>query len=202
MTGGGIRQACQRCGGRGMAQTRQVERSLAPMTRMGSAQRPGRRRYWWWPASANGSMKPAFLLPLIAALGLGLVGSLSEPAGAVGAEPAKLSTRTLAYSELLNTIDANHVASARISGGPTRTRIEVVLHNGAKAAASYLPSDTIVQQHLVAHHVRVTVAGSPTPSWIFPGLPIAFVVAWLLVVVALLHRKRILRRPGRRGRPA
>jgi cell division protease FtsH len=143
-------------------------------------------------------MRPPFLLPLIAALGLGLACLLAEPAGAAGARP----TRTLGYSELLNAIDAGHVASARISGGSTRTRIEVVLQNGAKAVSSYLPSDTIVQQHLVAHRVPVTVADSATPLLRLLLPPLAFVAVTLAVVAAVLFQRRIVRRPGRRGRPA
>jgi cell division protease FtsH len=149
------------------------------------------------------SLKPsAALLPaLIASLTLAASGAL---AGTAYAAPASThSTRTLTYSELLDTIDTNEVASARISGGSTRTQIEVVLHDGENASSSYLPTDTIVQRHLLAHRVQVTVAGpAGTPLWMLLGPPIAFVLVALLAAFFVVRRRGGVRLRSRRGGPS
>jgi cell division protease FtsH len=123
-------------------------------------------------------------LPLLVALSLGV----SSAAGA---------TRTLGYSELLNTIDANKVASARISEDAERTYITLSLRDGTKAASAYLPSDTLVQQHLVAHHARISVAGPPSVAWrlIAPALVVLLIGLSAVSVY-------FLRRSGRLGAPA
>jgi cell division protease FtsH len=122
--------------------------------------------------------RPAtFVLVLATALTVGVHGALAVPGLGVRepAKPAKAGTQTVTYSALLDAIDANKVSSARISGGSTETRITVSMRDGTKAVSWYLPSDSLVQQHLVTHHVPVTVEGSGSP---FP--------LWILVMPALL----------------
>jgi cell division protease FtsH len=128
------------------------------------------------------------LLPLVLALSVGASGAL-----------AAVPTVTLGYSGLLQAIDANKVASARISSAADRTNITLKLRNGGKAVSSYLPTDTLVQQHLVAHHVQVSVARPPGTNWkvIAPGI-LAIVFVLTVGAVALIRRGI---RPGaaRRG---
>jgi cell division protease FtsH len=109
----------------------------------------------------------AFLFAFVLALGVGA-------SSALGAPP----TKTLGYSALLNAIDANQVASARLSSDSARTHIALTLRDGGRAVSSYLPSDTLVQQHLVGHHVRVRVAQPSSVNWrvIAPAILIGLTV--------------------------
>jgi cell division protease FtsH len=138
-------------------------------------------------------VKPSvtFALSLLAALSLGVSAALAGPAPHAPQQHAKPSTSTLTYSDLLSTIDANRVASARISGDSTRTQIKVSLRDGTTKVSSYLPSDTLVQQHLVAHHVPVTVAGPRSTLWTtLAPIPAA-------IVLVLVGAFFFLRRGGR-----
>jgi cell division protease FtsH len=132
----------------------------------------------------------AFLFSLAVALGLCVSSALAAP-------PVK----ALGYSQLLSAIDANKVASARISSDSERTRIAVTLRNGGKAVSSYLPTDTLVQQHLVAHHVQVNVAGPPSLNWRLIA-PAALGGIGMLVVLGIFvaRRRGGLGTPGSRGR--
>jgi cell division protease FtsH len=148
-------------------------------------------------------VKPSvtFVAALIAALSLGARGALAVPAAFGEKEPANGSTKTLTYSRLLGAIDANEVDSARISGDSTQTRITVSLHDGTKASSSYLPSDTLVQQHLVSHRVPVTVDEShPSPFWMFL-LPLALplVIGFAVAASVFLRRRRKASMPARAG---
>ncbi|HET6943854.1 MAG TPA: AAA family ATPase [Gaiellaceae bacterium] len=107
--------------------------------------------------------------------------------------------KTLTYSELLSTIDANKVGSARISGEATRTQITVVLRNGTTAVSSYLPSDTLVQQHLVEHHIPVSVAGPRSRFWMNLLPPLAVVILTLAAAFLLVRRGGRVPIRGRRG---
>jgi cell division protease FtsH len=132
---------------------------------------------------------------LVAALSVGVQGAVAGP-GLGSAQPPKKSATTLTYSGLLNAIDANKVASARIAGGSMRTRITVSMRDGTKAVSWYLPSDSLVQQHLVAHHVPTTVdgSGSAFPFWIFLVPALALIVGFAFVL--------FLRRGGNANMPA
>jgi len=139
----------------------------------------------------------ALVLVLIVVLGFSAQGAFGGTEAVAHKPSAAQSTTTLTYSGLLNAIDANEVASARIAGDSTETHITVVLHNGTTHVSSYLPSDALVQQHLVAHHVPVTVS-KPSSSqglssrWLSLGSPLA-----ALIVVALAASFFFLRRRGR-----
>ena len=131
--------------------------------------------------------RAAFLLPLVLALSVGASSALAAP-----------PTKTLGYSALVNAIDANQVASARISSDSARTSITLSMRDGSRAVSSYLPSDTLVQQHLVAHHVQVSVARPPGINWrvIAPGIVI---LAVLIVGAVLLMLRGGRFAPRRRG---
>jgi cell division protease FtsH len=120
---------------------------------------------------------------LVAALSVGVQGAFAAP-GLGSAQPQKKSAPTLTYTRLLDAIDANKVASARIAGGSMRTRITVSMRDGTKAVSWYLPSDSLVQQHLVAHHVPTTVdgSGSAVPFWIFLVPAVALIVGFVFVL--------------------
>jgi cell division protease FtsH len=115
-------------------------------------------------------------------------GAFAGPAALAQKHQSKPSTRTLTYSELLTAIDANKVASARISGDSMRTQIKVSLRDGTTAVSSYLPSDTLVQQHLVARHVRVTVAGPRSGFWMHLVPPLAAIAVGLAAALFFLRR--------------
>jgi cell division protease FtsH len=150
-------------------------------------------------------MKPTvtLLLTVVAALGLGVHGAFAGPGpfdhlAAIG-QKQQPKTKTLTYSGLLNAIDADKVASARISGDATRTHITVSLRNGKTADSAYLPSDTLVQQHLVAHHVPVAVTGPRAlPFWIFAALPLALIAVGLAVIL-FVRRNGTARSSRHRG---
>jgi cell division protease FtsH len=125
--------------------------------------------------------------------------AFAGPVGIAHKQPSKPSAKTLTYSELLNTIDANKVGSARISGDATRTQITVVLRNGTTSVSSYLPSDTLVQQHLVEHHVSVRVAGPRSRFWMNLLPPLAVVILTLAAAFLLLRRGGRVPMRGRRG---
>src|SRR5262249_18815313 len=110
---------------------------------------------------------------------------------------------SLTYSELLHAIDADKVTAARISSDAGLTRIEVTLRDGTTRTSWYLPSDTLVQQHLVAHGARVTVAGRASASWltIVPSLVLVLVIL-PAVFFLLLRRGRGLPMAGRGPAPA
>jgi cell division protease FtsH len=146
-------------------------------------------------------VKPSvtFALPLVAALAFGVPAAFAGPVGIAHNQSSKPSAKTLTYSELLNTIDANGVASARISGDATRTQITVVLRNGTTAVSSYLPSDTLVQQHLVEHHVPVSVTGPRSRFWMNLLPPLAVVILTLAAAFLLLRRSGKVPMRGRRG---
>jgi cell division protease FtsH len=139
----------------------------------------------------------AILASVVAALGLA-VPALAGPAVASGKPPAKSKTRSLSYSELLATIDANRVASASITGDSTQTRITLTLKNGSTAVSSYLPSDTLVQQHLVAHHARVSVDHPGTSLLLILGPPL-LLTAFLVSGFILMQRRAKGLQPGRRN---
>src|SRR5262245_12012197 len=145
------------------------------------------------------SLALKWLPVLVAVLALGVPSAVAGPGKVAPPKAAAHAKQTIGYTELLQTIDANEVTSARIAGDSNRTRIEIVRRDGSKAVSSYLPSDTLVQQHLVAHRVRVTVAGPPAAIWGYL-LPPLFVVGFLglMLGVALLMRRRGIgpRRPG------
>src|SRR5262249_27480716 len=92
------------------------------------------------------------------------------------------------------------VASARISSDSERTHITLTLRAGGKAVSSYLLSDSLVQQHLVAHHVRVSVAQPPGTNWkvIAPGILAVLIVltAGAVVVTRRGVRRGATRRSG------
>jgi cell division protease FtsH len=134
----------------------------------------------------------ASAITLIAALGIGAQGACAASTDIARTQRPHSSTKTLTYSGLLSAIDSNHVASARISADASRTHITVWLHDGSKAVSSYLPSDTLVQQHLVAHHVRVAVAGTPSALWAFLVPPLALGAIGLAAIFFF-----VLRRNGR-----
>jgi cell division protease FtsH len=106
----------------------------------------------------------------------------------LGVQAAAAGTTSLTYSKLLAAIDGNKVASAKISGDSTQTHISLKLRNGSGASSSYLPSDTLVQQHLVAHHVPVTVAGPRSTLWITLA-PVVAIVLVLLTALMLYFRR-------------
>jgi cell division protease FtsH len=140
-------------------------------------------------------VKSFLTLVLVAvALTLGVRGAFAGT-GAVAQKPSTKPSTTLTYSGLLKEIDANEVASARISADSTRTNINVTLRDGTTRVSSYLPSDTLVQQHLIAHDVPVTVTGphSSVWRWLVPPLGLIFAIALTAIVV-------FLRRGGVRGR--
>jgi cell division protease FtsH len=129
------------------------------------------------------------LLALVAALALGVpVASAALAPTPVPAKPSPAPTRTLTYTELLSTIDADRVASARISGDSMRTDIRLSLRNGTTAVSSYLPSDSLVQRNLVAHHVQVTVA-RPHSSLLPTLAPLLGALALVLVVSFFMLRR-------------
>jgi cell division protease FtsH len=141
------------------------------------------------------------VLAVAAALALGASNALAVPMAVrmPPHQPPKPPARTLSYSALLKTIDANEVVSARISSDSVRTRIAVSLRDGTKAESSYLPGDTLVQQHLVAHGAQVTVAAEHASHWLTLGPPLAFLVIALLGGSVLVARSRSSRRSPRRG---
>ena len=143
-----------------------------------------------------------FVPALLAALSVGVHGGAASP-GLGSTQPPKRSTKTITYSALLNAIDANRVVSARISGGTIQTRITVVMRDGTKAMSWYLPSDPLVQQHLVAHHVRVAVDGSRSafPYWIIlgPALAVLAGLAFLLFLRRGGNANMAARRAGLSG---
>jgi cell division protease FtsH len=152
-------------------------------------------------------VKPTFtfVLTLVAALSLGAHGAFAAPGpfdnvAGIADKQSKSSTKTLTYSALVGAIDANEVASARISGDSTRTQITVSLRNGRTAVSSYLPSDTLVQQHLVAHHVPVAVDGtrSAFPHWMFVAPPLVMIVVGVAMIL-LMRRGGGTRAAARRG---
>ena len=165
----------------------------------------------WQPPSGagtdNGGMaallktSASFVLALLTAVTLGAACASAKALDAPRPEPWTSRTRTIDYSELLNTIDANEVASARISGNSARVEIQLALRDGQKVTSSYLPSDTIVQQHLLAHHVPVAVAASTagTPIWLVLA-PVVFVVVGLGAIVSFLLRGGAVRSSRRRGK--
>jgi cell division protease FtsH len=130
----------------------------------------------------------AFVLALLAALSIAAPGAFAGPAPAVQKQHPVPSNGTLTYSELVSAIDANKVDSARISGDASRTQIAVSLRDGSKASSSYLPSDTLVQEHLVAHHVPVTVAGPGSSFWLRLAPTLAAVLGVLLACLFVLRR--------------
>jgi cell division protease FtsH len=123
------------------------------------------------------------LLPLVLAFSVGATSALAAPPNA-----------TLGYSALLSAIDANKVASARISSDAARAHITLTLRDGGKAVSSYLLTDTLVQQHLVAHRVQVSVAQPPGTNWkvIAPGILAILIV--LTVGAVIVARRGV--RPG------
>ncbi|HEX4678107.1 MAG TPA: AAA family ATPase [Gaiellaceae bacterium] len=149
-------------------------------------------------------MKSSLTLVLVvaAALSLGVRGAFAG--AAVAQKQSTKPSTTLSYSGLLNAIDTNEVASARISGDSTRTQINVVLHDGTTRVSSYLPSDTLVQQHLIAHDVPVSVAGPPRSSvWLRLVPPLALLLVVLLAAAVILLRRGGWRRArNRRGGPS
>jgi cell division protease FtsH len=142
------------------------------------------------------------VLVVAAALSLGVRGAFAG--AAVAQKQSTKPSTTLSYSGLLNAIDTNEVASARISGDSTRTQINVVLHDGTTRVSSYLPSDTLVQQHLIAHDVPVSVAGPPRSSvWLRLVPPLALLLVVLLAAAVILLRRGGWRRArNRRGGPS
>jgi cell division protease FtsH len=137
-------------------------------------------------------------LVLAALLSFGARGAFAAPAAVAQKQQAKPST-TLTYSGLLSTIDANEVASARISGDSTGTHIAVALHDGTTRVSSYLPSDTLVQQHLIAHHVPVTVAGPHSSPWTWLLPPLSLLIVILVATAFLLLRRHKGLARNRRG---
>jgi cell division protease FtsH len=139
----------------------------------------------------------AILASFAAALGLAAP-ALAGPTGVSDKVPAKSSTESLSYSELLHAIDGNKVVSARITGDSSQTQIKLTLRDGTTATSSYLPSDTLVQQHLVAHHARVTVDHPGAPLWLMLGPPL--LLALLMAVgFFLMHRRAKGLQTGRRS---
>jgi cell division protease FtsH len=110
----------------------------------------------------------------------------------------KVSTEALTYSELIRTIDAGRVDSAVITGDTAQTQIKLTLRDGTTAVSSYLPSDTLVQQHLLAHRARVTVERGGTPLWLMLGPPLVLMVA-LFGGIFLMHRRGKTLPMGRRS---
>src|SRR5262245_38559608 len=130
------------------------------------------------------------LLASLAAVGLAApaaLAGLGNVSGPTPSKPSTKSTKLLSYSELIRTIDADKVASAVITGNTTRTQIKLTLRNGTTATSSYLPSDTLVQQHLVAHHAKVTVASGGTPLLLILLAPLLLLV--LLAGIFFLQRR-------------
>jgi cell division protease FtsH len=140
------------------------------------------------------------VLVLVAALSLGVRGAFAGTEAVAQKQVTKPST-TLTYSGLLHAIDADKVASARISGDSTGTHIKVALHDGTTRVSSYLPSDTLVQQHLIAHNVPVTVARPHSSIWLRLVPPLALILAAVLAAgfVFLRRRGRGRARNGRGG---
>jgi cell division protease FtsH len=134
-----------------------------------------------------------FRTVVLVALAAALLGPAAEAASAapahVGKAVATRSSKTFGYSDLLAAIDANKVASARITGDATRTQIAVTLRDGRTVSTSYLPTDTIVQQHLVSHHVPVTVTQPSTSWWLYAGPPLFFAIVFTLGLVFLVRRR-------------
>src|SRR5262249_13533625 len=134
------------------------------------------------PRADVGVVSPRDLAPArrsVVVLAL-LVAALAAPAAFAGPAskptPPKPSAEALTYTDLIRTTDATRVDSAVITGDTTQTRIKLTLRDGTTAFSSYLPSDTLVQQHLVAHRARVTVERGGTPLWLIVGPPLAFML--------------------------
>jgi cell division protease FtsH len=136
---------------------------------------------------------PASVLAFAAALALGAQGAFAGTAAAAQKTSARRPT-TLTYSGLLNAIDANEVASARISGDSAAAHINVTLRDGTMRNSSYFASDTLVQQHLIAKRVSVTVTRTRSAIWMWLVPPLA------LLLAAGLAAAFVFRRRGGKGR--
>jgi cell division protease FtsH len=144
-------------------------------------------------------LSTTFIPTLLAALSLGAGVAHAATPPASRSEPVRPSTTKLTYSGLLDAIDAGEVASARISSDSTWTKIKVTLRDGSTAVSSYLPSDTLVQQHLVAHHVPTTVAAPGTSIWVYLAPPLgALAVGLALALIFVARRKGNLGMGARR----
>ena len=146
-------------------------------------------------------MKSSLTLVLVLAAALTLGRGAFAGTGAVAQKQSTKPSTTLTYSGLLKAIDANEVASARISGDSTRTSINVALRDGTTRVSSYLPADTLVQQHLIAHDVPVTVTRPHSSVWMWLVPLLALILAgFLTALVFLLRRGGGVRGRTRNGR--